>query len=66
MSVAENSKFIALVADNGSEFVAQQKANFTINPDIGFVKGRDCYLSFDMLNTAKADVCMAHLEHLLL
>ena len=51
MSVAENSKFIALVADNGSEFVAQQKANFTINPDIGFVKGRDCYLSFDMLNT---------------
>ena len=51
MSVAENSKFIALVADNGSEFVAEQKANFTINPDIGFVKGRDCYLSFDMLNT---------------
>ena len=51
MSVAENSKFIALVADNGSEFVAEQKANFTINPDIGFVKGRDCYLSFDILNT---------------
>jgi len=51
MSVAENSKFVALVADNGSEFVAEQKANFTINPDIGFVKGRDCYLSFDLLNT---------------
>ena len=51
MSVAENSKFIALVADNGTEFIAEQKAIFTIQPDIGFVKGRDSYLSFDMLNT---------------
>ena len=51
MSVAENSKFIALVADNGTEFIAEQKAIFTVQPDIGFVKGRDSYLSFDMLNT---------------
>jgi hypothetical protein len=51
MSVAENSKFIALVADNGTEFVSEQKAVFTIQPDIGFIKGRDSYLSFDMLNT---------------
>ena len=51
MSVAENSKFIALVADNGTEFTSEQKAIFTIHPDIGFVKGKDSYLSFDMLNT---------------
>ena len=51
MSVAENSKFIALVADNGTEFTSEQKAIFTIHPDIGFVKGRDSYLSFDILNT---------------
>ena len=51
MSVAENSKFIALVADNGTEFTSEQKAIFTIHPDIGFVKGKDSYLSFDILNT---------------
>lgn len=51
MSVAENSKFIALVADNGTEFTSEQKAIFTIHPDIGFVKGKDSYISFDMLNT---------------
>ncbi len=50
MSVAENSKFISLVADNGTEFVAEQKAIFTIHPDIGFVKGKDSYISFDLLN----------------
>ena len=51
MSVAENSKFIALVPDNGTEFIAEQKAIFTINPDIGFIKGRDSYISYDILNT---------------
>ncbi len=51
MSVAENSKFIALVADNGTEFTSEQKAIFTIHPDIGFVKGKDSYLSYDILNT---------------
>ncbi len=51
MSVAENSKFIALIADNGTEFTSEQKAIFTIHPDIGFVKGKDSYLSFDILNT---------------
>ena len=43
MSVPENSKFISLVPDNGTEFIAEQKAIFTINPDIGFIKGRDSY-----------------------
>ena len=51
MSVAENSKFISLVPDNGTEFIAEQKAIFTINPDIGFIKGRDSYISYDLLNT---------------
>tara|TARA_R110002153_G_scaffold16627_4_gene58641 strand:- start:1585 stop:3306 length:1722 start_codon:yes stop_codon:yes gene_type:complete len=50
MSVAENSKFISLVADNGTEFTSEQKAIFTIHPDIGFVKGKDSYISFDILN----------------
>tara|TARA_R110001599_G_scaffold288042_1_gene490842 strand:- start:367 stop:2127 length:1761 start_codon:yes stop_codon:yes gene_type:complete len=59
MSVAENSKFIALVADNGTEFTSEQKAIFTIHPDIGFVKGKDSYLSFDMLNTCpNSRVCL--------
>ena len=31
MSVAENSKFISLVPDNGTEFIAEQKAIFKIN-----------------------------------
>ena len=51
MSVAENSKFISLVADNGTEFTSEQKAIFNIHPDIGFMKGKDSYLSFDILNT---------------
>ena len=50
MSVAENSKFISLVADNGTEFTSEQKAIFTIHPDIGFVKGKDSYISYDILN----------------
>ena len=59
MSVAENSKFIALVADNGTEFTSEQKAIFTIHPDIGFVKGKDSYLSFDILNTCpNSRVCL--------
>ncbi len=51
MSVADNSKFIALIPDNGSEFIAEQKAIFTVNPDIGFVKGKDSYISFEIQNT---------------
>lgn len=43
---------ISLIPNNGTEFSvkAGQKVIFEVPPDVGFVKGRDSYLSFDVLN----------------
>ena len=48
------SKFISLVPTNGTEFTVQsgQKLIFELNPSLGLVKGRDSYLTFDVLNNS--------------
>ena len=59
MSISDNSKYLALIPDNGTEFVAGQKVIFNVKPNISFIKGRDSYLSFDMENTS-ANRVQAH------
>ena len=52
MSISDNSKYLALIPDNGTEFIAGQKVIFNVKPNISFIKGRDSYLSFDLENTS--------------
>tara|TARA_R110001592_G_scaffold358285_2_gene662901 strand:- start:4891 stop:6471 length:1581 start_codon:yes stop_codon:yes gene_type:complete len=52
MSISDNSKYLALIPENGTEFIAGQKVIFTIKPNISFIKGRESYLSFDLENTS--------------
>ena len=54
MSQQIASKFISLVPTNGTEFTVQsgQKLIFELNPSLGLVKGRDSYLTFDVLNNS--------------
>lgn len=52
MSISDNSKYLALIPENGTEFIAGQKVIFQVKPNISFIKGRDSYLSFDMENTS--------------
>ena len=51
---------ISLIPNNGTEFPvkAGQKVIFEVPPDVGFVKGRDSYLSFDVLNTGSERIGM--------
>ena len=48
-----SSKIISLVPTNGTEFQVTegQKVIFELPPNLGLVKGRDCYLAMDILNT---------------
>lgn len=51
MSVSDNSRFIALSPENGTEFSAGSKIVFEVKPDISFIKGKDSYISLDLENT---------------
>jgi len=53
MSLGETSKYVSIIPSNGTEFVAEQKLEFEIKPNISFVKGRDSYLSFDIHNNSQ-------------
>lgn len=52
MSVSDNSRFIALSPENGTEFSAGQKIVFEVKPDISFIKGKDSYISLDLENNS--------------
>ena len=47
------TNMISLIPNNGTEFsvTSGQKVIFEVPPDVGFVKGRDSYLTFDVKNT---------------
>jgi len=47
-----NSEYFSIVPQNGSEFTEQNKIIFEVNPNIAFVKGKDCYLNFDVFNSS--------------
>ncbi len=47
-----NSKYVSIIPDNGTEFNPAQKIIFNIDPSVGFVKSRDSYIVFDILDNA--------------
>ena len=49
-SVSANSKYFSVLPLNGNEFNPSNKIIFEVQPDIGFVKGKDCYLVIDVSN----------------
>lgn len=59
MSISENSRFIALSPENGSQFTEGQKVIFEVKPSISFLKGKDCYISLD-LERDSDNASMAH------
>ncbi len=56
---------VELVPTNGSQFTVSKgkRVIFEIPPDLGFIKGRDCVLQLDILNTAVTKQ-MANLNNL--
>jgi len=46
-----NAKYISIIPENGTEFNAGQKIVFNLDPSLGWIKGRDSYLVFDIENT---------------
>tara|TARA_A100000171_G_C2135723_1_gene150059 strand:- start:1364 stop:2989 length:1626 start_codon:yes stop_codon:yes gene_type:complete len=51
--INNNSQYFSLAPQNGTgNFTAGNKIIFEINPNIGFVKGKDCYLAFDVFNSS--------------
>jgi len=59
MSISENSRYIALSPENGSQFTEGQKVIFEVKPSISFLKGKDCYISLD-LERDSDNASMAH------
>tara|TARA_R100001440_G_scaffold3979_1_gene9359 strand:+ start:3742 stop:5370 length:1629 start_codon:yes stop_codon:yes gene_type:complete len=47
-----NSQYFSIVPQNGTQFTAGNKIIFEVNPNIAFVKGKDCYLAFDVFNSS--------------
>ena len=47
------TNMISLIPNNGTEFsvTSGQKVIFEVPPDVGYVKGRDSYLTLDVKNT---------------
>lgn len=52
-NTVSSSKMISLVPTNGTEFDLQsgQKVIFEVPPNLGLIKGRDSYLTMDIVNT---------------
>jgi len=51
-----NAKYLSLIPENGTEFVAGQKIVFNLDPQLGWIKGRDSYLVFDIENTGVSPI----------
>tara|TARA_R110002073_G_scaffold234998_1_gene396148 strand:- start:3177 stop:4814 length:1638 start_codon:yes stop_codon:yes gene_type:complete len=45
-----NAKYVSIIPENGTEFVSGQKIIFNLDPSLGWIKGRDSYLVFDIEN----------------
>lgn len=53
---SNNAKYMSIIPENGTEFVQRQKIVFNLDPSLGWIKGRDSYLVFDILNTSTTGV----------
>ncbi len=45
-----NAKLLSVLAENGTEFRPNQKIIFNLDPSIGWLKSKESYLVFDILN----------------
>lgn len=52
VQLSHSSAVISIQPTNATEFVQRQKLIFDIEPDIAFVRGRESYVVFDVLNTS--------------
>jgi len=50
-SQTNNAKYVSIIPENGTEFNPSQKIIFNLDPSLGWIKGRDSYLVFDIENT---------------
>ena len=57
--ISENSRYVAISPENGSEFTESKKVIFEVKPNISFIKGKDSYLSLDLENSSD-NFLMAH------
>ncbi len=49
-SQTNNAKYVSIIPENGTEFSPSQKIIFNLDPSLGWIKGRDSYLVFDIEN----------------
>jgi hypothetical protein len=47
----KNSRYISILPMNGSTFTQLQKVSFELDESLGYIKGRDTYVTVDILNT---------------
>ena len=47
-----NAKLLSIIAENGTSFRPNQKIIFNIDPSVGWVKTKESYLVFDILNNS--------------
>lgn len=46
------SKYVSIIPENGQNYRAGQKIIYNLEPELGFIKARDSYLVFDVLNNS--------------
>ncbi len=51
-----NAKYVSLIPENGTQFNPLQKVVFNLDPTLGWIKGRDSYLVFDVLNNSSEEL----------
>tara|TARA_R110000744_G_scaffold361588_1_gene469376 strand:+ start:2880 stop:4541 length:1662 start_codon:yes stop_codon:yes gene_type:complete len=54
-----NAKYVSLIPENGTQFNPNQKIVFNLDPSLGWIKGRDSYLVFDVLNNSTTPLRLA-------
>ncbi len=50
--MSSQSKYVSIIPENAQTFRAGQKIIYNLEPELGFVKGKDSYLVFDVLNNS--------------
>lgn len=55
-----NAKYVSIIPENGTSFVEGQKIIYNLDPSLGWIKGRDSYLVFDIENngTVPMKLCL--------
>ena len=49
---AKNSRYVSITADGATQYTQNQIIKFYVDESMGYIKGRESYLSFNVLNTS--------------